>query len=304
VDNAVERLRDLRALHAGEGKDCAAMIAQYIRQGYLVEMSLMLERAAVRHVAAVDALADGGMLNELHAMQRVKSAFEDDLDKDTDFAWRLTKAFSERSDRTMTAQAITTYLNDIDDPLSKAERLIRLEPLAIGRPSHRQITNFLMPILTSPPNQTAMATANGKVVQRLLRLATLQREIEAAEFEGAEKHRMVKELDQVSYRLMKEHNVLSRIADTPPPQWQRALKLLELTADGYFCQGMCSELTNAKLHQLLKGSKLLKNFLQSIENESEKTSRLMHLMRLLQAAGINESGEQVEKPSSDMEDRI
>lgn len=303
ADNAAERLRELQALRAGHGKDCAVRIADYIRAGHLIEMCLMLERAAVRHIAAVEALSDGAMLNELHAMQHVKGAFDDELAKDTDFAWKLGKAFSERSDRTMTAQAISSYLSDTDDPLLRAERLIRLEPLAIGRPSHRQIVNFLMPILTSPPNQTAMITATGKVVQRLLRLATLQREIEVAEFEDTEKNRMVRELDQIAYRLMKEHGVLSRIEEAPQPQWQRALKLLELTADGYFCHGMCSELARSKLRQLLKGSNLLNNIMQNAPNETEKTSSLLHLMRLLQAAGINECGEQLEKPAAGSEEQ-
>ncbi|MFZ5610493.1 MAG: hypothetical protein ACOY99_12900 [Pseudomonadota bacterium] len=285
----LDMIQALQGLRRGVSRAGHATVARLIAENTLVECRLTLERAAVHIVKSPGKLGDGSLLCELEHMRGAWNDFADDIKADTDFSWQMEEAFSRRSERTLSVQAVSQHLDDDDDPLVRLERLAHLAGFALGHASRRQLANFILLLLTSPPTQAQIAATEGKVMRRLRRLASLQGVLAASDFDEVQRGRMTSELDAIAARVMKESGLLGRLAAGTSERWEKALRLLQLIADGYFCVGLTLDMARAQTRDLMRGSKLLDNYLAGAKDQAEMTAKLQKLMALFTIAGIKDT---------------
>lgn len=264
------------------------MIAAALGRDCLSQTRVSIENLILSEIASPLPLAGPELMEELSALQALWQSFGAEVERNNDFGRQLTNAFSKKSETLLTVQRIDNSLEALPGPLDRLECLARLESFAIGAVSRRRLACFIEEILSSHHAVSSITAPKKNGLSRLLRLALLQWEIEASDFEALKKGKYVTALDEVAYGILIKHKPIDVDLLNYETRAEQAIRLLELNVDGYFCTGQTSAHVRQKLNQLLCESQLTDLISPAGLDAAQQKKQLHYLTQLLEKSGFSE----------------
>ncbi|HWD49569.1 MAG TPA: hypothetical protein VG309_06555 [Rhizomicrobium sp.] len=157
----------------------------------------------------------------------------------------LIAAFTLRSRRLVTHEAIGEHLQESATVDAKIERLLLVEENIIGAENKRQLSSFILPIITSSPFEQHFIFAKTPVLGRLQKLAELQARVRRSGFQDLQRSEICDALDKVAAEAETRAKFLDGIEGKPIGHVEKATGILRLFVGGVFTEGRLSEKARA-----------------------------------------------------------
>jgi hypothetical protein len=152
----------------------------------------------------------------------------------------LIAAFTLRSKRLVTNEAIGEHLREAQTPDGKIERLLLVEENIIGAENKRELAAFITPIIASSAFEQAFLFAKTPVMPRLQRLAELQGRVRRAGFQDLQRQEICEALDKIASEIEARAKLLDTLETKSAGHVEKAIVILRLTAGGVFTEGRLS----------------------------------------------------------------
>ncbi len=152
----------------------------------------------------------------------------------------LIAAFTLRSKRLVTDEAIGEHLRKAETPDGKIERLLLIEENIIGAENKRELAAFIAPIITSSAFEQTFLFAKTPVVPRLQRLAELQARVRRAGFQDVQRQEICEAFDKIASEIEARAKLLDTLEAKPAGHVEKAIAILRLTTGGVFTEGRLS----------------------------------------------------------------
>lgn len=285
----LDRLARLRAgrLPPPSGQPSLAdRLGAALAAGMLPDTRTALDSLVVKRIQLARKLGDGLLMGELKALGQIGAMCLETLPPGSEPRLRYEEALAHRCEKLLTAHAVSVYLADTDDPYDWLDWLAALEPLIYGRANKRELANFILPILAGPEREKQLAAVDKQVMQRMGRLAKLQRVLERSSFDPAQKDKMLYRCDVLCNRMLGESEFLKRFSATPGAPWEKALKLLHYLADITFTEGEAAKAVRKLARHYMRDGNFLESCVQHTKDPVEGARELKKLMALMNAAGL------------------
>jgi hypothetical protein len=160
----------------------------------------------------------------------------------------LVAAFTLRSRRLVTQEALGHYIIDAT-PDEKIERLLFVEDNIIGTENKRQLSSYIMPILTSAQFESQFNNPAMPLVSRLQRLAQLQSRMRRSGFIDVTREEIARKMDAIAVAMEARGRLFDSIAARPTSHVEKAQTLLKLLTGGVLTEGALS----ARARELILG---------------------------------------------------
>ena len=158
----------------------------------------------------------------------------------------LVEAFTYRSARLLSPEAISDVLKGSDDAIEDIHRLYKMEDNLVGDENKSKLAAYLRAQLKNHRTETYFIRGEGNPLSRLSQLTVLQKRCDKSTFNAKDKTELAAEFDQLGLRILDETKILGRIANSPQPPLDRAAGLLKLVAEEVLPIGQCSEDAKAR----------------------------------------------------------
>jgi len=152
----------------------------------------------------------------------------------------LIAAFTLRSRRVVTHEAIGEHLQEAQTPDAKIERLLLVEENIIGAENKRQLASFITPIITSSVFEQHFLFAKTPVLARLQKLAELQARVRRSGFQDLQRAEICDALDKIATEAESRAKFLESIETKPVGNVEKAITILRLFTGGAFTEGRLS----------------------------------------------------------------
>jgi hypothetical protein len=196
------------------------------------------------------------------------------------------ESLTKRSASYMGAETVGRLLEDIDDPVARIERLLDIEPGILGAANKRKLGNYILPIVNAPNNAGDFIGCAGSAMERMKRLRALQARVLASGLSELQARHVSQKLDAYCMKIIASEKVFERIEASQANAVDKGMSLLKLCAADIFTEGSALDLARMRTKQYLKRSGFLGHFVESIETDGDKASKLLNFQRLLAEAGI------------------
>lgn len=163
----------------------------------------------------------------------------------------LVDAFTHRSARLLSPDAVDDALSGAADPAEQIERLYRMEDNLVGEQNKRKLAAYVRAKLQSTQAESFFVRGAGSPLERLARLTALQQRAMKGSFGAEDKAELSEAFDQVGLAVLDESKVLSRITQSDQAPLDQARALLKLAAGGVLPAGRCSADAKARAMRLL-----------------------------------------------------
>jgi hypothetical protein len=160
----------------------------------------------------------------------------------------LIAAFTLRSKRLVTQEALAPYIHEAA-PDEKIDRLLFVEDNIIGAENKRQLSNYVMPILTSAPFDNMFQNPKTPLLQRLQRLAQLQTRVRRSGFIDVTREEIAARLDFQACAVEARGRLFESLEVKPTSAVEKAQTLLKLMTGGVLTEGRLS----ARARELILG---------------------------------------------------
>jgi hypothetical protein len=151
----------------------------------------------------------------------------------------LVSAFTLRSRRLVTQEALGHYIIDAT-PDEKIERLLFVEDNIIGTENKRQLSSYIMPILTSAQFESQFNNPAQPLVSRLQRLAQLQSRMRRSGFVDVTRDEICAKMDALAVSMEARGRLFDSIAARPTSHVEKAQTLLKLLTGSVLTEGALS----------------------------------------------------------------
>jgi hypothetical protein len=158
----------------------------------------------------------------------------------------LIAAFTLRSKRLVTQEALAPYIHEAG-PDEKVDRLLFVEDNIIGAENKRQLSNYVMPILTSAAFDAFFQNPKTPLMQRLQRLAQLQTRVNRSGFIDVTRQEIAARLDFQAAQVEARGRLFESIEAKPTSAVDKAQTLIKLMTGGVLTEGQLS----AKARELI-----------------------------------------------------
>jgi hypothetical protein len=196
--------------------------------------------------------------------------------------------FTLRSRRLVANDSIVEHLAEASGPDEKLERLLVIEENIVGMENKRQLTYFVMPILTSPAFETFFNAEKRPPLARLKRLAELQSRVRRSGFQDKERQEIGEILDKIAFEVEDRSKILTSIERISNPV-DKAVAALRLCAEGMLTEGRLSTKARAIVLASLCQPGFLTGYVAHVSQGTEKATAetaMALLLRTLEKAGI------------------
>jgi hypothetical protein len=160
----------------------------------------------------------------------------------------LVEAFTYRSARLLSPEAIGDVLKGSKDIVEDLNRLYQMEDNLVGESNKSKLSGYVRAQLKTHRAELYFVRGEGSPLARLSQLTALQARCDKSTFSAEDKSELAIEFDQLGLQILDETKILIRIAKSAQPPLDRAAGLLKLVAEGVLPRGRCSE--DAKAHAL------------------------------------------------------
>lgn len=149
----------------------------------------------------------------------------------------LVEAFTHRSARLLSPEIIDEALAGAEDPPAQIERLLAMEDNLVGAANKTKLAGYVRSRLAGQSAQSWFCRGPGQPLERLARLAALQRRVEAGTFDAKDKAELSEVFDATGIAVLDDSRVLDRIIKSGRPALEQASALLKLAVQGLLPQG-------------------------------------------------------------------
>jgi hypothetical protein len=148
----------------------------------------------------------------------------------------LVAAFTLRAKRLVTQEALAPYISEAA-PDEKIERILFVEDNIIGSENKRQLSSYIMPILTSAAFDNFFQSPKLPLIQRLQRLAQLQTRVRRCGFIEVTKEEICARLDMLAGQVEARGKLFDSIHARSTSAVDKAQTLLRLATGGMLTEG-------------------------------------------------------------------
>jgi hypothetical protein len=244
-DNLGDALTTLIHLFLGqtrpdvEPRDGLATLTRHFAADNLPAARTAIANRIMAELKSIKRLQGEALLDEIAVMKRIanklvlgqgKYLSHDDL----------IAAFTMRSRRLVTYEALAHFLETVETPDDRLEKLLLIEKAIIGAENKRQLATAITPIVTSANFANFFHNADRPVLARLKRLVALQDQVLASGLQDTQKYEISRVLDKIASEAEARARILDSIAARPVSHVEKVLTVLKLYASGVLTKGRLS----------------------------------------------------------------
>jgi hypothetical protein len=152
----------------------------------------------------------------------------------------LIAAFTLRSKRLVTHESVSAHLAEAAGPDEKLERLFLIEENIIGAENKRQLAAFALPLIASSAFETHFLFSKAPVLERLMRLASLQARVLRSGFQDIPKMEIANALDHMACEAEARAKLLEAVEAKSANHVDKTIAVLRLCTAGVFTEGRLS----------------------------------------------------------------
>ena len=205
----------------------------------------------------------------------------------------LVAAFTLRAKRLVTQEALGPYISEAG-PDEKVERILFVEDNIIGAENKRQLSSYVMPILTSAAFDNFFQSPKVPLLQRLQRLAQLQLRVRRSGFIDVTRDEICARMDGLAVQVEARGRLFDSIEARNTPPLDKVQTLLRLATGGVLTEGRLSARARELILRYLSQPGFLTSYMAAQTREAEvrdepapNSEKMMaDLMETLGKAGI------------------
>ncbi len=163
----------------------------------------------------------------------------------------LVDAFTYRSAKFLAPEVIDEVLAGANDPEEQLERLFQIEDNIVGDQNKTKLAAYIRARLGGPQAESHFVRNAGQPLERLSRLAALQKRALKGTFPEDAKAELAASFDAMGMKILDETKIFSRLANTSRPPLESARALLKLATSGVLPKGQCCETARSQALRLL-----------------------------------------------------
>ncbi len=201
----------------------------------------------------------------------------------------LIAAFTLRSKRLVVQEAVGKFLADAG-PDEKLERILFIEDNIIGAENKRQLSSYILPVVTSEIFQSFFHDPKTPILQRLQRLTNSQSRVRRSGFIDVTRADISNRLDMLAVQMEARAKLFDSIQARRVSPVEKAQTLLKLTTGGMFTEGALATRARDLILGYLSQPGFLTSYMavQTVPGETPNSEKAMaELMEILGRAGIN-----------------
>ncbi len=200
----------------------------------------------------------------------------------------LIAAFTLRSRRLVVQEAVGKFIAE-SGPDEKIERILFIEDNIIGAENKRQLSTYILPVVTSENFQGFFHDPKLPILHRLQRLANLQARVRRSGFIDVTREEISNRLDMLAVQMEARGRLFDSIQARATSPVERAQSLLKLATGGMLTEGVLATRARALILGHLSQPGFLTGYMatQAKPGEAPDNEKAMaDLMDTLGRAGI------------------
>jgi len=221
----------------GRGQGLAAL-TQHFAADTLPEARTAIATRIISEFKSSKRLCPDSMVDELKTLRAIANRIVMGVGKYLSHEDLIT-AFTLRSKRLVVQETLGSYITEAG-PDEKIERLLFVEDNIIGAENKRQLSSYVMPILTSAPFENMFQNPRVPLMQRLQRLAQLQARVRRAGFVDVTREQIAQRMDALAVQMEARNRLFDSIEARPTSPVDKAQTLLKLLTGGFLTEGALS----------------------------------------------------------------
>jgi hypothetical protein len=203
----------------------------------------------------------------------------------------LVAAFTLRSRRLVSNEAIGEYLATSQAPDDQVEGLLTIEDNIVGADNKKQLGLVLRKILSSPDFSDYFVTNSTPAMARLRRLAELQARARRSNFRDDMREEFVDGLDRIASDVEQRGRVFKSLQENLPAPAERAMAILKLCTNNALTEGRVRGKARDMVLGALAQPGFLKSYLAQVKGDAPSLAvnpehAMSELIELLELAGI------------------
>jgi hypothetical protein len=240
AENLAQALNNLVALFLGkppqDAKGGLAALTHHFAADTLPEARTAVASRIVAEFKSNKRLCPDFMVEELKALRQIANRIVLGVGKYLSHE-DLIAAFTLRSKRLVMQEALGAYI--IEAPVEeKVERILFVEDNIIGAENKRQLSTYILPILTSAAFEGFFQNPKTPLLSRLQRLAHIQTRMRRSGFIDVTREAIAARMDQLATQMEARGRLFESIAARNCSHVEKAQTLLRLAAGGVLPEGL------------------------------------------------------------------
>ncbi len=225
---------------AAADRNGVEMLAERFAKDELPEARTAIANRILAELKSVKRLSHSSIMEELKLLRRVANTLV--LAQGKYLAHEdILAAFTLRSRRLITNEAINEHLDGAATPDEKVERLLMVEENIIGQENKRNLGAFVVPIVTSAAFETRFLQGKTSPMSRLARLAELQGRVRRSAFQDIQRRDIGEVLDRLSCQIEAHARLFDNIDAKSPTPADKAIAILKLFTGNLLTEGKMSD---------------------------------------------------------------
>jgi hypothetical protein len=289
AENLAGALNNLVALFLGKppqgAKSGLAALTHHFAADTLPEARTAIASRIVAEFKSNKRLCPDFMIEELKALRQIANRIVLGVGKYLSHE-DLIAAFTLRSKRLVMQEALSAHI--IEAPVEeKIERILFVEDNIIGAENKRQLSTYILPILTSAAFETYFQNPKMPLLSRLQRLAQIQQRMRRSGFIDVTREAIAARMDQLAMQMETRGRLFDSIAGRNTGAVEKAQTLLRLAAGGVLPEGLAARAREMILAYLSQPGFLASYMAVQTKDGAADNEKLMaELMETLGKAGI------------------
>jgi hypothetical protein len=215
------------------------MLAERFAKDELPEARTAIANRILAELKSVKRLSHGPIVEELKLLRRVANTLV--LAQGKYLAHEdIIAAFTLRSRRLITNEAISNHLEGAATPDEKVERLLMVEENIIGQENKRNLGDFVMPIVTSAAFESYFIQGRTTPLSRLARLTELQGRVRRSAFQDIQRREIGEMFDKLACQIEAHTKLFDSIEARSTNPVEKAVSVLKLFTGNMLPDGKMS----------------------------------------------------------------
>jgi hypothetical protein len=260
---------------------------EVLRRGRFPKCRQTLIRRIDQTLTGPRSLSNGGVLQDAQLLAQLHERL---CDEDGKFVMGsdMEEAFTQRSQRYVSGDAVGRMLEGVSDPVRRVSILLDAVQGIFGKASRQRIGDYIVAVLKEPKNQESLRNPEKPPAVHMRNLGTIQRRILDSGLSEKQLDIASEILDDVSLELLERAQILSKIAARSSNSIDECISILKLCAAGTFTEGRTMEQARARAAVVLRSPGFAEAFLRRGQDKKQMQEMLVELEDLMTKAGISD----------------
>ena len=253
---------------------------EVLRRGRFPKCRQTLIRRIDQTLTGPRSLTSGGVLPDAQLLARLHQRL---CDEDGNFVMGsdMEEAFTQRSQRYISGDAVGRMLEGVSDPIQRVSILLDAVQGIFGKSSRQRIGDYIVAVLKEPANQEALRNPANPPAVHMRDLRTIQRRILESGLSEKQSETTSEILDGVCVDLLERAQILSKIAARSSNSIDECISILKLCAAGTFTEGRALGQAHARAAVVLRSPGFAEAFLRRGQDKKQMQEMLLELEQVL-----------------------